>query len=124
MKKIKLLVFVSVLFCLLSLNGYGQENKKLAQTGFKFLSVVSDARAAAMGEAMTSLQLGSSALFFNPAGMSRLSGLLDITVSNNRWIADIMHNTFSLAISPLNGNYGVLGFSIQSVDMVIFTGPG
>ena len=46
------------------------ENKKLAQTGFQFLSVVSDARASAMAEAMTSLETGSSALFFNPDGNS------------------------------------------------------
>jgi len=48
------------------------KNEKLAQAGFEFLSVVSDARAAAMADAMTSLQIGSSALFFNPAGMANI----------------------------------------------------
>jgi len=122
MKKIKTLVIVFTLLCLLSLNGYGQENKKLAQTGFKFLSVVSDARAAAMAEAMTSLQIGSSALFFNPAGMSEMTSLIDLTGSINQWIADINHYTFSLAIKPANGTYGVLGFSLQSVEYGNFYG--
>jgi opacity protein-like surface antigen len=98
------------------------ENQKLAQSGFQFLSVISDARAAAMAEAMTSLQIGSSALFFNPAGMANMEGIVDITASQNQWIADITHTTFSLALSPAGGNYGVLGFSLQSVSYGEFYG--
>jgi len=113
---------VLVLLCLLSLNGLGQENEKLAQSGFKFLSVVSDARAAAMAEAMTSLQIGSTALFFNPAGMAEMTSFIDLSGSINRWIADINHYTFSLAIRPANGTYGVLGFSLQSVEYGNFYG--
>jgi hypothetical protein len=108
--------------CLLLTDGFAQENEKLAQTGFQFLSVVSDARAAAMGEAMTSLQIGSSALFFNPAGMSGMTNFIDLAASNNRWIADITHYTFSLAVCPARGDYGVLGFSAQSVDYGEFYG--
>jgi hypothetical protein len=109
--------------CLCAPHGFAQqENQKLAQTGFQFLSVVSDARAAAMAEAMTSLQIGSSALFFNPAGMANMTNLLDMTASNNQWIADITHNTFSLALSPSKGNYGVFGFSAQSVNYGKFYG--
>ena len=101
---------------------YSAENKKLAQTSFQFLGVVSDARAAAMAEAMTSLEIGSSALFFNPAGMANMTGFVDITASDNQWIADIRHNTFSLALSPANGEYGVVGFSVQTVDYGDFYG--
>lgn len=103
-------------------SGYGAENKKLAQTGFQFLSVVSDARAAAMAEAMTSLETGSSALFFNPAGMANMTGLADISASDNQWIADIRHNAFAAAFSPANGEYGVIGFSLQTVDYGDFYG--
>jgi hypothetical protein len=98
------------------------ENEKLAQTGFQFLSVISDARGSAMAEAMTSLQSGSSALFFNPAGMANMEGVVDFTASQNQWIADITHNTFSLAVSPSGGEYGVLGISVQSVDYGEFYG--
>jgi len=103
-------------------SGFAQENKKLAQTSFQFLSVISDARAAAMAEAMTSLQIGSSALFFNPAGMANMTNFVDLTASTNQWIADITHNTFSLALSPARGKYGVFGFSLQSVDYGEFYG--
>ena len=114
---------IAVLLFVLLVSGltYSQ-NEKLAQSGFQFLSVVSDARAAAMADAMTSLQVGSSALFFNPAGMASMENFMDVTVSTNKWIADIQHNTASLAISPARGNYGVIGFSLQSVDYGDFYG--
>lgn len=101
---------------------YAGENQKLAQTGFQFLDVVSDARASAMAEAMTSLQIGSSALFFNPAGMAEMQTTVDATASMNQWIADMKHNTFSLAIRPVDGRYGVIGFTAQTVDYGDFYG--
>lgn len=123
MKKMMMILSLGLLVAsLTSTSGLAQENRKLAQTGFQFLSVVSDARAAAMAEAMTSLQVGSGALFFNPAGMAEMTGVIDGTASLNKWIADINHNAFSLAIRPAGGNYGVFGFSAQTVDYGEFYG--
>ena len=124
MKKTIILVVTGLLIgCLLATSVYADDdNKKLAQTGFQFLSVISDARAASMAEAMTSLNIGSSALFFNPAGMAWMEGFMDMTASSNQWIADITHNAFSLAIQPAGAKYGVLGFSVQSVDYGDFYG--
>jgi len=51
-----------------------------------------------------------------------MDNFIDITASNNQWIADIKHNTFSVAINPAKGNYGVLGFSMQYVDYGNFIG--
>jgi hypothetical protein len=99
-----------------------QDYQKLAQSGFQFLSVVSDARGASMAEAMTSLRVGSSSLFFNPAGMAEMDNFMDVTLSHNSWIADITHYTASLAINPWQGRFGVIGFSIQSVDYGDFLG--
>ncbi len=123
MKKMMMVLSLGLLVGVLLLtNVFAQENKKLAQTGFQFLSVVSDARAAAIGEAMTSLQIGSSALFFNPAGMAEMNGTFDGTASLNKWIADINHNAFSLALRPAEGDYGVFGLSAQTVDYGEFLG--
>ena len=94
----------------------GEEKKKVAQTGFQFLSVVSDARASALAGAVTTLSMGSSALFFNPAVMTEMDGFIDVTASQNNWIADIKHNAFSIAIRPGTGNWGVFGVSVQTVD--------
>ncbi len=114
-----ILATVLVLSCFPTL-GFPQQ--KLAQSGFQFLSVVSDARGAAMASAVTSLQLGSSSLFFNPAGMTELQGVVDVSGSTNKWIADITHNTFSLEINPAKGQYGVIGFSFQYVNYGDFYG--
>jgi len=89
---------------------------KLAQTGFQFLSVVSDARATGMGEAMTTMPGQSNAVFFNPAGMARSTQLITANFSRNQWIADINHLTASIGFAPKNGYYGVFAFSIQSVN--------
>lgn len=113
-------LIVSAVICLLPVGSTAQQ--KLAQSGFQFLSVVSDARAAALGQATTSLHMGSSSLFFNPAGMADLGGVVDVSGSSNKWIADITHTTFSAAISPANGNYGVIGFTVQYVNYGEFYG--
>jgi hypothetical protein len=120
--KINNFIVILLITCLVGGSGMAQEKQKLAQSGFQFLSVVSDAQGAAMAEALTSMQIGSSALFFNPAGMAEMTTFLDATASINQWIADIRHTTFSLAISPAQGNYGVIGFSLQSVDYGDFYG--
>jgi hypothetical protein len=123
MKKLSTIVLLTLFLAgFLSVTCKAQGNKKLAQTGFQFLSVVSDARAAAMAEAMNSIQTGSSAMFFNPAGMSDMPSVIDITGSTNKWIADIKHTTFSLAFKPFNGDYGVFGFSAQIVNYGNFYG--
>ena len=94
----------------------GSDNTKLAQTGFQFLSVTSDARAGGMGDAMTTFHANSAALFFNPAGMSRQKSFIDLSFSQNQWIADINHNALSLSVTPANGKYGVIGMSFVHVD--------
>ena len=100
-------------FCSILLS---QDNKKLAQTGFQFLSVTSDARAAGMGNAVTATGLGSSSLFFNPAGLALMNSKMDLSFSTNSWIADISHNSFSFGFKPSAGRLGVFGITAHSVD--------
>jgi hypothetical protein len=120
MKKKTSILLIGIVLGIFSVNTFPQE--KIAQSGFQFLSVVSDARGAAMGDAMTSLQCGSSALFFNPAGMADLQGSFDISGSTNKWIADITHTTFGIAFKPFNGEYGVFGITAQYVNYGDFYG--
>jgi hypothetical protein len=122
MKNIRKIILIVVLSCgLMTSSGYAQADQKLAQTGFQFLSVISDARGAGMGEAMTSLESGSSSLFFNPAGMAGMKDRFDVTASVNQWIADIKHYTFSVVFNP-GADIGVFGVSVQSVDYGEFLG--
>jgi hypothetical protein len=89
---------------------------KLAQTGFNFLSVSSDARSSAMGDAVNSLFGFTGALSHNPASMSEMPAILNSSFSINKWIADINYLSASLIISPYSGGYGSVGLSFQSID--------
>jgi hypothetical protein len=103
-------------WCAFAASGIGQTYEKIAQTGFQFLSVSSDAKASALAEAATSLEMSSSSLFYNPAGMASMEKTFDASFSMNKWIADINHNAFSVAFRPAQGKYGVFGISVLSVD--------
>lgn len=113
-KKINLLTVFTVI--LIALSQTSAKDEKLAQTGFQFLSVISDARSAALAGAVTTLDVGSSSLFFNPAGLAQLKSTFELTASDNKWIADIAHQTVSFAFSPFKRRYGVFGLSVQSVN--------
>jgi hypothetical protein len=94
-----------------------QSRKKRAQTGMKFLSVATDARSAAMGDAMTAIeQLGGISMFHNPAGMARMETFSNLTFGQVNYIADIKYNYGTLALKPANGRFGVIGLSMLYVD--------
>ena len=95
---------------------YSSDNKKLAQTGFQFLSVNSDARGGGMADAMITFHNNSVSMFSNPAGLARQTEFSDINFSSNNWIAGIKHDVMSLSFSPKNGQYGCIGFSVLNVD--------
>lgn len=98
------------------------QRQKLAQTGMKFLNVSLDARTSAFGDAVTSLENNSSAMFYNPAVMARLENLANISVGSTRFIADINYYNASVALAPFDGDYGVIGLSYLSVDYGDFYG--
>lgn len=101
--------------------GFAAE-KKLAQTGFQFLSVPTEARASAMGEAFTTIAGNSSSIFYNPANLARTNSFMDAAISRNDWIADITYTAGSIAFNPFRGNYGTVGISVLSVDYGEFLG--
>src|SRR5512143_1122220 len=93
---------------------------KLAQTGFNFLSVGTDARATGMAEAFTTVEGSSAALFYNPAGLARMATFLDLSINHMTWIADIKYLSGSVAFSPFDGRYGVIGVSFMSISYGTF----
>lgn len=96
-----------------------EEPQKRAQTGFKFITVMSDARSTAMADAMTSLEAKSTAMLYNPSSMARLGDqgkIADVFVGQTNWIADINYMQGAAAFSPAQGSYGVFGVFFQYVD--------
>lgn len=92
------------------------QQEKLAQTGMKFLSFSVDPRAAALGDAMTSLEGGAEQLFYNPAGMAWQTSTMSLMLGSTQWIADINFNAGSISFQPGRGRLGVFGFSFMTVD--------
>ena len=112
MKRIISIILLVLVACSFGL----AKDQKLAQTGMQFLSVSSDGRGAAMGQAMTSLEANSMAFFYNPASAAKMTKMMDLTASQNNWIAGIKHNAFSVAFNPANGRFGVFGITARNID--------
>lgn len=91
-------------------------HEKRAQAGMKFLTVSTDPRAAALGNAATALEFGAASTFYNPAGMARMDGVVDISIGRASYIADIVYNQGAIAFSPAGGRFGVVAVSVMSVD--------
>ena len=114
MKRIKITWLILILMGLCTTMSFSQT--KLAQTGFNFMSLSSDARSNGMGGAVNSLSGFSGAMASNPASMAEMPTFLSATFDMNKWIADINYLSASLILSPSSGDYGTVGFSVQSVD--------
>lgn len=83
--------------------------EKVGTTSFQFLKVVTTARASSMAGAFTTLASSSDAVFWNPAGLTRVSnfgasfGYLD-------YFMDVTHMSFSAAYSiDQLGTFGLFG---------------
>lgn len=92
------------------------QQDKRAQAGMKFVGLSVDARGAALGDAMTSLEGSSAMLFYNPAGIARQTSFIDVTAGQVGWIADINYNQATIGFAPKGGRYGVFGVSVMAVD--------
>jgi len=92
------------------------QQKKLAQTAMKFLSVSVSPRAAGLGDALTAIEHGSASLFYNPSGMAWQESNLDVAVGQTQWIAEINYSVGSISFRPGSGHLGVIGFSFVMVD--------
>ncbi|MFQ5604912.1 MAG: PorV/PorQ family protein [bacterium] len=116
MKNSKFIFTIAVALIGLVFASSGRSQEKLAQTGFQFLSVGTDARATAMGEAFTTVSGSPMAMFYNPAGMAVLEPFLQFSANHMQWIADINYFSGALSINPNQGQYGTFGLSFMFVD--------
>lgn len=113
MRITKLILFgLALLLTSTQVNG----QKKRAQTSMKFLSVSPSARASALSDAVTSVEMGAHSAFYNPATMVNIKSKYAASVGSVQWITDISHNSASLIYQPSDGKYGIFGLNAISVD--------
>jgi len=121
LKSRRLLVITLLVFMVLPQNVWAV--KKLAQTGFKWLSIPVGARAIGMGGAVTTMDGDLTSIFWNPAGMANIKST-GFSISSVSWIAGIHHMAFSggirindrmvLTQSLVSTNYGKLNGTIRA----------
>jgi long-subunit fatty acid transport protein len=90
---------------------YVTDVSKRGTTAATFLSIGQGTRATGMGSAFVAIANDPSALYWNPAGITKINGV-GFTVDHTVWIADIHYNFLGLTYSL--GDYGTLGMSLTS----------
>ncbi len=107
---------VLVLILLLPLSAEGaQIFEKVGTLGGQSLKIGVGARAAAMGDAYTAISDDATAVYWNPAGIARLSGQ-SITLNHASWPANILFDqgayVFNIKWIP-----GMLGVNVRALTM-------
>ncbi|MGA9117600.1 MAG: PorV/PorQ family protein [Bacteroidota bacterium] len=91
-----------------------QEVTKVGTTSAKFLSIPVGARAVGMGGAFVAVANDASAMFWNPAGITKIFQA-EALFTHAQWLADIDFN-YGGVVFPVEG-VGVLGVNFTSLTM-------
>ena len=102
--KIILIPLLLSLFCIQFLHGQKKEFKRVGKSGFSFLKISPSARAAGMGDAFTAIANDVTAIFYNPAGLTQLTGT-DFSFGYTNWL--VGSKLFSGAIARPIGRQSV-----------------
>ncbi len=110
MKHILRILAAAVVLALCMEHAYAQ---KVGTSSMQFLKVMPTARATAMGDAYVSLAAGADAVFWNPAGLTKLENH-EITSTLTMWLFDTKQ--LALAYGLPMGDWGTAGFQFQYID--------
>lgn len=112
MKKSYILIFVIIL-CF-SLNVYSQTLAKTGTTASQFLKIGVGSRAVGMGGAIVASVNDISAMYWNPAGLSRMSSS-EAIFSHTSWLLDVKVQYAGVAMN-IDG-FGSLGAFVNILSM-------
>lgn len=114
--KTKRILFVMGVVTLSATLSYGQLFRSTAKTGTtaaQFLKIGVGARALGMANAQVGLANDLSAIYWNPAGLSRLQVNGEVMFNHANWLADVQYD-FVAGLLPA-GDLGAFGFSAISM---------
>jgi hypothetical protein len=118
MRKIIISLYLFLIIAVFSManNCYSQETSSINRVGTtaaQFLKIGAGARPIGMGGAYTALSKDILAVYWNPAGLSRIIGNGEATFNHAEWLADINYDfaAFSLSVN----NIGSFGFHVISL---------
>ncbi|MCH7938315.1 MAG: PorV/PorQ family protein [Candidatus Marinimicrobia bacterium] len=107
------LLFIAVAIPNPLLSQFNIDVSKVGTTSAPFLEIEVGSKAVGMGSAFVAVANDATALYWNPAGISRLSGN-EMVFIHTEWIANINYD-FVGTVFPL-GDLGVIGISIISLS--------
>ncbi|MDZ7261140.1 MAG: PorV/PorQ family protein [candidate division KSB1 bacterium] len=110
-KLILLLLGLSLIWCF---SLYAKEVTKVGTTAAPFLNIDVGGRAVGMGGAFVAVANDVSAMYWNPAGVARISKT-EAMFCNTRWIADVNFNYAAFATNL--GNLGTVGVNATFLTM-------
>ncbi len=114
-RKILTIGILSVLIVSISLAQIGSSLTKTGTTSAQFLKIGIGARAIGMGGAFGSVADDISSIYWNPAGLSRISGRGEAVFNYVDWLMDIKYSFAAFALNL--GNLGTIGMQISSLTM-------
>ncbi len=89
-------------------------SNKSGTTGYSFLKIAQGARAVAMGECYVALADDVDAVYFNPAGLAKLSSR-EISTNYTLWFEDINKSYIGYVHPPFR--FGTLGLAVNYVGV-------
>jgi hypothetical protein len=97
-----------------------QDVSKVGTTAADFLQIEVGARAMAMGGAFVALADDASAMYWNPAGLARMSGS-ELIATHTAWMGDLKFDYLGVALNLGNGVVGVSLTYFSVPEMVVRT---
>jgi long-subunit fatty acid transport protein len=112
------LIFVILIIILINSElfpqGFVSNVSKRGTTAAPFLSIGQGSRSLGMGSAFVAVANDPSAMYWNPAGITKINGA-GFMVDHTQWLADIKYNFVALTYNL--GDFGALGMSFTSSDI-------
>lgn len=112
-KVTRMAVCLVLLACIASVASAANKDR-IGTAGAQELLIPVGARTIAMGASSMVFATGAEAIYWNPAGLGRMTNAVDAMLSSMNYIADI--GIIYGAVGVKAGDFGTLGFSIKSVN--------
>jgi hypothetical protein len=106
-------VWVLVLVCLLPVTALGANPDRTGTAGAQELLIPVGARGVGLGLSGSLFITGVDAIYWNPAGVCRMTNSVQAMFSQMSYIADVSVSYGAIAVGA--GDFGTLGFSLKSL---------
>lgn len=114
----KLILNTVILLLLLISNSYGQlerSTSKVGTTAATFLKINAGARAIGMAGAFVAMENDIYSIYYNPAGLSRITGTGSAAFNHANWLADMSYDFAALSLNL--GDIGSMALSLISFSV-------